>query len=195
MASEGYPEGIRWVSGGVSAPLRGGFGRSRPSPPDLSDVLTALAGPLFKRGRICRRITFAPLRAVMSRRESTSRFLYSTLCLLQSASNRIAFGGGMIYHAGTHTHYGVKSRAKGRDGEPEDFPENHFTGLGNLRAGADGPAGRVGRGGAGREGGRSHCRRSSQGQRAETGGVSAFPGSAARLCVAQLAIGAGAAHG
>ncbi len=62
-------------------------------------------------------------KAVTPAREAPSAAILRRVdFLLHFLSNRIAFGGGMIYHADTHTHYGLKSRASGRGGEPQNFP-------------------------------------------------------------------------
>ena len=121
-ASEGYPKGIRRVSLGPCPPSRSEAGRTTTSPPSRPEVLTALAEPLFKRNCVCRRISFMLPRTALSRRNSAFRFLHSTFCILHSTSNRVAFRGVMIYHAGRHTDYGLKSRANGRDAESENVP-------------------------------------------------------------------------
>src|ERR1035437_6107363 len=52
----------------------------------------------------------------LARRVPGSGFLPFAIFLRHSRSNRIAFGDAMIYHAGTHTHYGLESKTSGQIG-------------------------------------------------------------------------------
>jgi hypothetical protein len=49
--------------------------------------------------------------------------------------NPIAMSERMIYHAVTHVHNGLESRASGRIAQAENFPQIGLPGVGELRAG------------------------------------------------------------
>src|ERR1035438_4554153 len=101
----------------------------------------------------------------------------------------------MFYHAVTDIHYGLKASASGRDGESQDLPQVGVPGFRNMRAGAVRVDRKLGQGGAWRQGCRAAAARPPPGKRAGAGGVAAFPGSAARVRLAQLATGPGTPDG
>ena len=56
--------------------------------------------------------------------------------LAMPASNSIAFGELVVYHAVALIHYGIESRTGGRDAKSSHFSQVGFLGVGVLRGGA-----------------------------------------------------------